>query len=215
METILERVSLQQQLAEQEAQKHNAQIKERYKRLQDAEADQFAQSYVQENNAADYTVRASVLAPERPSVSVEETPVFEQTPQVTEFVREKIEAPVFTTEKFSAVETPVVQEVAFAPVETQAVQMQAPTAVATEAQYSLTHFAKMMLAAFATAVLVMLTLICVNTHLIRQKTVELQNLQAQNVQLHEEYTALQNRIEEAISEETIAQYALSQGMIQP
>ena len=215
METILERVSLQQQLAEQEAQKHNAQIKERYKRLQDAEADQFAQSYIQENNAADYTVRASVLAPERPSVSVEETPVFEQTPQVTEFVREKIEAPVFTTEKFSAVETPVVQEVAFAPVETQAVQMQAPTAVATEAQYSLTHFAKMMLAAFATAVLVMLTLICVNTHLIRQKTVELQNLQAQNVQLHEEYTALQNRIEEAISEETITQYALSQGMIQP
>lgn len=215
METILERVSLQQQLAEQEAQKHNAQIKERYKRLQDAEADQFAQSYIQENNAADYTVRASVLAPERPSVSVEETPVFEQTPQVTEFVREKIEAPVFTTEKFSAVETPIVQEVAFAPVETQAVQMQAPTAVATEAQYSLTHFAKMMLAAFATAVLVMLTLICVNTHLIRQKTVELQNLQAQNVQLHEEYTALQNRIEEAISEETITQYALSQGMIQP
>ncbi len=215
METILERVSLQQQLAEQEAQKHNAQIKERYKRLQDAEADQFAQSYVQENNAADYTVRASVLAPERPSVSVEETSVFEQTPQVTEFVREKIEAPVFTTEKFSAVETPVVQEVAFAPVETQAVQMQAPTAVATEAQYSLTHLAKMMLAAFATAVLVMLTLICVNTHLIRQKTVELQNLQAQNVQLHEEYTALQNRIEEAISEETITQYALSQGMIQP
>ena len=30
METILERVNLQQQLAEQEAQKHNALIKERY-----------------------------------------------------------------------------------------------------------------------------------------------------------------------------------------
>ena len=39
METILERVNLQQQLAEQEAQKHNALIRERYKRLQDAEAD--------------------------------------------------------------------------------------------------------------------------------------------------------------------------------
>lgn len=214
METILERMTLQQQLAEQEAQKHNAQIKERYKRLQDAEADQFAQSYIQETNATDYTVRASVLAPEKPFVSVDETPVFEQTPQVTEFVREKIDAPVFTTEKFQAIETPVVQETTVAAVETQAVQMQAPTAVAVEAQYSLTHFAKMMLVAFATAVLVMLTLICVNTQLIRQKTVELQNLQAQNVQLQEEYTALQSRIQDAISQETIQEYALSQGMIQ-
>ena len=214
METILERMTLQQQLAEQEAQKHNAQIKERYKRLQDAEADQFAQSYIQETNATDYTVRASVLAPEKPSVSVDETPVFEQTPQVTEFVREKIDAPVFTTEKFQAIETPVVQETTVAAVETQAVQMQAPTAVAVESQYSLTHFAKMMLVAFATAVLVMLTLICVNTQLIRQKTVELQNLQAQNVQLQEEYAALQSRIQDAISQETIQEYALSQGMIQ-
>ena len=213
METILERVTLQQQLAEQEAQKHNALIKERYKRLQDAEADQFSQSYTQETNATEYTVRASVLAPERPSVS--DAPVFEQTPQITEFVREKIETPVFTTEQNSAVEEPVMQATVFAPVETQAMQVQAPAAVAEAAQYSLTQFAKMIIAAFAAAVIVMLSLICVNTHLIRHKTVEYDALQMQSVQLQEEYAQLQARIQKATSQETITEYALSQGMIQP
>ena len=214
METILERVNLQQQLAEQEAQKHNALIRERYKRLQDAEADQFSQSYTQETNATDYTVRASVLAPEKPSVSVNDTPIFEQTPQITEFVRERIDSPVFTTDKFNAVEETAMQATTFAPVETQAVQMQAPAAVAVESQYSLTQFAKMVIAAFAAAVIVMLSLICVNTQLIRQKTMEYDALQMQSEQLQAEYAQLQARIEKATAEETIAEYALSQGMIQ-
>ena len=214
METILERVNLQQQLAEQEAQKHNALIRERYKRLQDAEADQFSQSYTQETNAADYTVRASVLAPEKPSVSVNDTPIFEQTPQITEFVRERIDSPVFTTDKFNAVEETAMQTTAFAPVATQAVQMQAPAAVAVESQYSLTQFAKMVIAAFAAAVIVMLSLICVNTQFIRQKTMEYDALQMQSEQLQAEYAQLQARIEKATAEETIAEYALSQGMIQ-
>ncbi len=70
------------------------------------------------------------------------------------------------------------------------------------------------MAAFAAVVIVMLTLICVNTQLIRQRTVEVQGLQAQNAALQEEYAELQSRIRDAVSEETIREYALSRGMIQ-
>lgn len=214
MDTILERVTSQQQLAEQEAQQHNAQIKERYKRLQNAEADQFAQSNTQVSNAVQYNVRASVSTLERPSVSVDDTPIFEQAPQVTEYVREKLDSSVFTTDKFQAVQQPV-QQVSQA----VAAVPQAPTAVATAAvavasPYALTNFAKAVMAAFAAVVIVMLTLICVNTQLIRQRTVEVQGLQAQNAALQEEYAELQSRIRDAVSEETIREYALSLGMIQ-
>lgn len=210
MDTILERVTSQQQLAEQEAQQHNAQIKERYKRLQNAEADQFAQSNTQESNAVQYNVRASVSTLERPSVSVDDTSIFEQAPQVTEYVREKLDSSVFTTDKFQAVQQ-LSRAVAAVP--------QAPTAVATAAvavasPYALTNFAKAVMAAFAAVVIVMLTLICVNTQLIRQRTVEVQGLQAQNAALQEEYAELQSRIRDAVSEETIREYALSRGMIQ-
>lgn len=206
METILERVTLQQQMAQQEAQRHNALIKERYKRLQDAEASQFAANT--QTNATEYTVRASVLAPSRP---VEETPAVEQAPQVTEYVREKIDSPVFTTEKFQAIEQqPILQNPTYAPVEIQTTQ----TAVAVEEQYSLTQFAKMVIAAFAAAVIVMLTLICVNTQLIRFETAQLQTAQTRNVQLQEEYAKVQQRIQDATSQETILEYVQSNGMIQ-
>ncbi|MBO5479751.1 MAG: hypothetical protein J6A63_00985 [Clostridia bacterium] len=206
METILERVTTQQQTAQQEAERHNALIKERYKRLQDAEASQFAANT--QTNATEYTVRASVLTPSRP---VEETPAIEQAPQVTEYVREKIDSPVFTTEKFQAIEQqPIMQAPTYAPVEIQTTQ----TAVAVEEQYSLTQFAKMVIAAFAAAVIVMLTLICVNTQLIRFETTQLQAAQTRNVQLQEEYAKVQQRIEDATSQETILEYAQSNGMIQ-
>ncbi len=206
METILERVTMQQQMAQQEAERHNALIKERYKRLQDAEASQFAANT--QTNATEYTVRASVLTPSRP---VEETPAIEQTPQVTEYVREKIESPVFTTEKFQAIEQqPIMQAPTYAPVEIQTTQ----TAVAVEEQYSLTQFAKMVIAAFAAAVIVMLTLICVNTQLIRFETTQLHAAQTRNVQLQEEYAKVQQRIQDATSQETILEYAQSNGMIQ-
>ncbi len=196
--------------AEEEAQKHNAMIAERYRRLQDAEADQFAESY----RTGD-AVRASVLAPEAPVYTAPtETPAVEQIPQVTEFVRARIETPVFTTEKFNGLKEEQALENTVLPVQTAPVEIYAPTqAVATEAQYSLSAMAKAVLAAFVATVIVMLTLICVNTQLIRMKSVRVQNLEAQKEQLSEELAELQSRIEAAQSEEAIKQYALSNGMI--
>ena len=191
---------------EKEEQKHNAMIAERYRRLQDAEADQFAESYL-----ADEPVRASVIAPEKPVfiTPTVETPATEQTPQVTEFVRTRIESPVFTTEKFDNIQETTAD--VSAPVEI-AIPTQA-TALALEEQYSLSHMAKAVLAAFVATVLLMLTLICVNTQIIRIKSVRVQDLEQQKEQLAQDIAELQSRIQAAQSEEAIREYALSNGMI--
>ena len=191
---------------EKEAQKHNAMIAERYRRLQDAEADQFAESYL-----ADEPVRASVIAPEKPVfvTPTVETPATEQTPQVTEFVRTRIESPVFTTEKFDNIQETTAD--VSAPVEI-AIPTQA-TALALEEQYSLSHMAKAVLAAFVATVLLMLTLICVNTQIIRIKSVRVQDLEQQKERLAQDIAELQSRIQAAQSEEAIREYALSNGMI--
>ena len=195
---------------EDEAQKHNAQISERYRRLQDAEADQFGSSTV---NAP---VASVTVAPEKTVRPVfEQTPALAQAPQVTEYVRSRIETPVFTTEKFSnmtatAVATPVIS----APVAPMPVEVYAPVqAVEKEEQYSLTRMAKAVIAVFATLVIAMLTLICINTQIINQKTIRIQNLEEKRQELIEQNAEIQRRIERAQSDETIREYALSQGMI--
>lgn len=193
--------------ADKQAELHNAQIAERYRRLQDAEADQFAS---ETHNQAKYAVRASVLTPEAPAIF--QTPVTEQTPQVTEFVRERIENPVFTTEKFErATEN---APVAVKPVEIPMQAVSTTTAVATAEEYSLSRMAKMVMAVFATVVVMMLTLICINTQIIQNKSMQLRNLERQREELVERNEEISRRIENAKSEETIKEYALSQGMIQ-
>lgn len=193
--------------AEEEAQKHNAMISERYRRLQDAEADQFGST----QQVRTENVRASVLAPEK----LVAAPVVEQAPQVTEYVRSRIETPVFTTDKFNNItDTAVAAPVIDAPVAPMPVEVYAPTeAVAQESQYSLSRMAKTVIAAFAATVVAMLSLICVNTHVIRQKTVRIQNLEEKKQELLEENAEIQRRIEIAQSDETVREYALSQGMI--
>lgn len=199
-------------LQEREAEIHNARIKERYQQLLNAEAEQFAE-HTEVRNESAYEVRASILAPERP---VEQTPVFEQVPQVTEYMSTRSDSPIFTTEKFNAVSdmqtaTPV------APVEIPA-PMQAPVAavaVETEAQYSLSRVAKIAMAAFASVVVVMLSAIGINSNVIQKNTVRLNALEERRAELIEQNTEIQRRIEDARSEETIRQYALEQGMIFP
>lgn len=201
----------------EEAQKHNALINERYRRLQNAEADQFSAPTTERNETA-YAVRASVLAPERPAVS--ETPLVEQTPQVTEYVRSRIETPVFTTEKFDVAERQETLASTYAPTPVAIatpVEIQAPAKAAaamTEAQYSLSHMAKMVLAAFVAVVTVMLALICVNTQLIEQRATRIRSLEERRAELVTEYAELQRAIEIAKSEDTVRDYAQGQGMIQ-
>ena len=101
MATLLEYERTETQTQTREAQLHNAGIKERYRRLAAAEERQFGES-----NVTDHTIRASVLAPESPvftSPVAENVSAVEQMPTVTEYVRNRVESPVFTTEKFNGI----------------------------------------------------------------------------------------------------------------
>ena len=75
MELVRERQTIE--LTNVEAQQHNAQISERYRLLQSAEADQFSQV----THANESAAQAAPI--------VEETPVLEQMPHVTDFVHGK------------------------------------------------------------------------------------------------------------------------------
>lgn len=206
----LERV--QTMNAHKVAEEHNAMIKERYRRLQDAEAEQFAS--VTESQYTQQTPRASVFAPEAP-VFVN-APAMEQTPQVTEFVQARVESPVFTTEKFNNMQGEAVASVvAPAPVAPMQVEVYTPTqaSVASETQYTFTPMAKKILMAFAATATAMLCIIGINSGIIKRNNVKLRNLQEQEETLASENEELQARINAATSEETIMQYAQEQGMI--
>ncbi len=202
--------------AEVEAQKHNAQIRERYNRLLSAEADQlasetYAQTPVQE-------VRASVLAPEAPtyvSPVTADTPVLEQVPQVTEFVREQVTSSVFTTEKFERLQenNPVMNSAVaevIAPTYVAPVFQSAATAAMEMEQYSLSAFAKKVIAGVGAAVIAMVSLIGINTQVINNKKAELRQLRSRQQELENNNASIQEEIELATSEDTIRAWAEQQ-----
>lgn len=205
METILENTKTQYSNATSEAQKHNAMINERYRKLQSAEAYQFAEDT--------YTAQETVAAPSVYADSTENVAASVQTPQVTEYVPTASASALFTTEKFERMQG-YEEAVEVAPVVVAAPFIAAPVTsvrVKTEAQYSLTPFAKMVMAIFTLVIVAMISMICVNTHLINQKRVKIQNLEKKKEQLMEQSEELQRRIEEARSEEAIRAYAEAHG----
>ena len=211
MEMVREREAVQTMNSQLEAQRHNAQISERYRRLQSAVADQFAsETYAQ-------PVQASVSTLER---TVEETPVVEQTPQTTEFVRENVASSVFTAERYNSAEIgneATMSVTAVAPTYVAPVVHQAPTTaveVGTQTHYSLSPLAKVVMSAFAVVVVGMMSLIGVNSNVISQKKIKIKNLEKQREQLMDQHEEIQRRIEIAQSEETILQWAQEEGMVQ-
>ena len=82
-----------------------------------------------------------------------------------------------------------------------------------EESYGFSRFAKMVMAAFAALVIVMLTVICINTQVISSKSAQLRRLETERQALVEENAALEGRIEEAKSPEKILEYAQEHGMI--
>lgn len=202
-----------------EAQRHNSMIAERFERLKNLQNAQQAQC--QETQ----TVQASAVTVEpvrtvyesQPTVS--QTPVMQQTPQITEYSHETVSSPVFTSQRFDVwqqnaaaeIAATVVQPTYIAP--TVTAQPVTPAKTQATEQYSLSTFAKIVMAVFAAVVIAMITLICANSALINRKTVELEALQAQKAQLVQEYDALRQEIEAEISQEAIYEYALENGMV--
>ena len=192
MEALRERTATQTYdagLAEQ----HNAMIRERYRKLQNAEADQFAEETY--NNQSAYP-------------SVEETPVANEAAVSSA----RSVASVFTAEKFETMQG-FRQESAYAPTMVAPVATVKPV-VAMEERYGLTPLAKVLMAVFTLVIVAMISLICVNTQIIQQKSIKIRNLEQKKEQLMEKNEEIQRRIQEAQSDETIMQYAESKGMVQ-
>lgn len=215
MELLREKTQVQISDAELEAQKHNAMISERYKRLQNAVANQFAEDTHTEERVAE-SAHANVDAPENTALYISpnntaNTAVYAQNPTVTEYISRASSA-LFTTEKFDRMQPTQEAQVEVAPVAVAAPAQVA--AVKMEAQYSLSSMAKIVMAVFTFVIVAMLTLICVNTYTINQKRIRIQNLEEQRAQLVQQSEELQRRIDDATSDETIREYAESQGMVQ-
>ena len=202
--------------ADVEAQKHNAQIRERYNRLLSAEADQLASETYAQTPVSE--VRASVLASEAPvnvTPVTADTPVLEQVPQVTEFVREQVASSVFTTEKFERLQenNPVMNSAVaetIAPTYVAPVFQSAATAAVEVEQYSLSSFAKKVIAGVGAAVVALVSIIGLNTQIIGNKEAELRQLRSRQQELVNENARVQEEIEIATSEDTIRAWAQQQ-----
>ena len=179
---------------DKEAELHNSRINNMYTILQNAESEQLERLWEEAKNAP----QASVLAPEKPV----ETPTYEHTP---------VESDLFTPATLDrTIERSVPLYPAYQP---------APTQVAVEAEqeeytFSLTSMAKKAIAIFASAATVMMTLICVNTHIINQRRAEINALELSNANARVAIAQLEEQIAIESSEESIYQWALAEGLIE-
>lgn len=198
-----------------EAEKHNALIRERYERLRMTEETQLHESFTEaerEKAYAQYAApRASVLAPERPvevSAPVTETPSFAHT---------RVESPLFTTETLERTISEGRAEAAAPVLDTYATAhgevYDVPAPVYHSEAYSLSRLAKGVLAAFGATVVVMLSIIGLNTRNIQKKNVKLRQLEDKRAELESRDVELENRIEEATSFERVSEWAAQNGYV--
>lgn len=227
MTTLWETQTLDDLQAE-EARKHNAMIRERYRLLQNAEEAQLEKTFAEaelQKRAEQFTAPAAPVepvvpaVPEAPAATVVKTQ--ERAVPLTAQQKDLFTADTFrrvvsgAAEAQAAVQTPV-QAPAFRPVyvpgeakeQVKAVEKSAEKALES---YSLTNAAKAVIAAVAAFVVLLIALIGVNTRILNAKGAELTMLEEKKAELVEQSRELANRIEKATSEETIAAWAQANG----
>ena len=227
MTTLWETQTLDDLQAE-EARKHNAMIRERYRLLQNAEEAQLEKTFAeaeQQKRAERFNAPAAPVepvvpampeAPAAPVVKTQERAVPLTAQQKDLFTADTFRRVVSgAAEAQAAVQTPV-QAPAFRPVyvpgeakeQVKAVEKSAEKALES---YSLTNAAKAVIAAVAAFVVLLIALIGVNTRILNAKGAELTMLEEKKAELVEQSRELANRIEKATSEETIAAWAQANG----
>lgn len=227
MTTLWETQTLDDLQAE-EARKHNAMIRERYRLLQNAEEAQLEKTFAeaeQQKRAEQFTAPAAPVEPVVPAVpEAPAAPVVKTQERAVPLTAQQKD--LFTADTFrrvvsgaaeaqAAVQTPV-QAPAFRPVyvpgeakeQVKAVEKSAEKALES---YSLTNAAKAVIAAVAAFVVLLIALIGVNTRILNAKGAELTMLEEKKAELVEQSRELANRIENATSEETIAAWAQANG----
>lgn len=180
---------------DREAELHNARINNMYSILSNAGSDELESLWEQAKQAA----HASVVAPEKPA-----TPEYEHTPVNSDiFTAETLDR---TIGRSAATYAPSYMPMPSAPaVETQKAE---------EVVFSLTSAAKKAIAIFASAATVMMTLICVNTNVIKAQNAKLAALEASNASARAQLAQIHEDIEHYGSEEVIYEWAAEQGLVQ-
>ena len=225
MTTLWETQTLDSLQAE-EARRHNEQIRQKYLQLQNAEEAQLSHVF---ENAEQQTRAEEFNAPAAPVSAMPAAPVAPvQTAQAKTVSLTEQQKDLFTADTFrrmvsgaakaqapvqapvqEAVQAPVYRPVfAPAPEKTQEAVKQAEKSLES---YSLTNAAKAVIAAVAAFVVLLITLIGINTRILNAKGVELSALEAKKAELAEQSRELAERIENATSEETIAAWAQANG----
>ncbi len=195
MEKLLERNTIETT----EKERHNAAINERYRQLFDTVEEQLSSPIQEEYAPTDAATPSFDVASE-----------VEQTPVVTAYQPSALAASVFTAEKFERVESFERERVA--PVNAQPAQA-VKAATTAMVQYSLTPLAKVAMAVFTLLVIAMLTFIGINSQIIRQKSVRLQNLEEKKQELMEKNEEIQRYVRELQSEENILERAQEAGLL--
>ena len=227
MTTLWETQTLDDLQAE-EARRHNAMIRERYRLLQNAEEAQLEKTFAEaelQKRAEQFTAPAAPVEPVVPAVpEAPAAPVVKTQERAVPLTAQQKD--LFTADTFrrvvsgaaeaqAAVQTPV-QAPAFRPVYVQGEAKEQVKAVEKSAEkalesYSLTNAAKAVIAAVAAFVVLLIALIGVNTRILNAKGAELTMLEEKKAELVEQSRELANRIEKATSEETIAAWAQANG----
>lgn len=221
MTTLWETQTLDSLQAE-EARRHNEQIRQKYLQLQNAEEAQLSHVF---ENAEQQTRAEEFNAPAAPVSTMPAAPVAPaQTAQAKTVSLTEQQKDLFTADTFrrmvsgaakaqapvqESVQAPVYRPVFTpAPEKTQEAVKQAEKSLES---YSLTNAAKAVIAAVAAFVVLLITLIGINTRILNAKGVELSALEAKKAELAEQSRELAERIENATSEETIAAWAQANG----
>ncbi len=225
MTTLWETQTLDSLQAE-EARRHNEQIRQKYLQLQNAEEAQLSHVF---ENAEQQTRAEEFNAPAAPVSTMPAAPVAPaQTAQAKTVSLTEQQKDLFTADTFrrmvsgaakaqAPVQAPVresVQAPVYRPVFTPApekAQEAVKQAEKSLESYSLTNAAKAVIAAVAAFVVLLITLIGINTRILNAKGVELSALEAKKAELAEQSRELAERIENATSEETIAAWAQANG----
>ncbi len=227
MTTLWETQTLDDLQAE-EARRHNAMIRERYRLLQNAEEAQLEKTFAEaerQKRAEQFNAPAAPVAPVVPAVpEAPAAPVVKTQERAVPLTAQQKD--LFTADTFrrvvsgaaeaqAAVQTPV-QAPAFRPVYVPGEAKEQVKAVEKSAEkaaesYSLTNAAKAVIAAVAAFVVLLIALIGVNTRILNAKGAELTMLEEKKAELVEQSRELANRIENATSEETIAAWAQANG----
>ena len=191
MATLVENKTSNTMSAKQAELLHNSQISENYRLLRDLENRQFESI---ERERASLQSNANVLTIERP--------------------RERVTSDLFTVETLdrairnNTVVEPV--EMVVEPVQPEAVAVES---VAHEEVAMLSSFAKTVAAVFAAVIVMMLTIISINTQIISQKAAYLSTLEQKQQELIAQELDLQEKILRQTSKQAIEEFAEKYGMV--